>query len=449
MFRSGRPGFGCCEVSLCWGSAVLRDTNAAQLKAIFNLAGTTNFHRLAVSRFAGEFARAFGNKSAEGQDLLEPLVADLIVCQSFGEILGDRDHSFVFAINLPQGRATFWKNNLGNFLKNQQNAKNNGDSEFTIGQNRPIRLSQAGTWFVVSGGVRNANVERSYLDALKKSNLPTLPLQGNWFEADVDWVRLPEYLPFKPEFLKPCRTEIALGSKNNNIRANVKAIYPQKLNWKPLPWIVPTNLIGSPNYLVGFTAARNISPFANVPANFKNLPINPYTNQVFLWNHPDLPLQVYGAMPVSNGKESLQKMGSQIPPVFNPVLKSNQVGSIGWNSNKTSLVWKGLSITTPEMIATNVSGHDFLAAGFFPFAALRTNTASPLWGEVVNKSNLVYYDWEITEARMGSWLFLSQLVPLVPTVHFEPGKRTCLLLLQSGCRLSARIWKIRLPRQPW
>lgn len=382
------------------GNVLLKDTNSAHLQRIAKLPQSRDFQKTLVTRLSSEAVRIFGAKP-DAQKSLEPLLHDFLAHESFAEIFGDRDSSFVFAIKLPKERRAAWQTAIKeNFTK--------------------VRIQDTGDWLLVTGGTPNSAVERSFSDALKSNKIPSLPLKDGWLQADIDWIRLPKYLPIKLEHYKNCRTEITLANRGGDVRTTIRATYPEKLNWKSTPWQVPTNLVGNPNYLVGFRASQNLSAFMDMPQGVKKLTPNPGTNQLFIWAYPDIPFQIYAAMPVSNGDKALQSVGNEIAKTYNPFLKSRSAGTISWNSNQTSLVWTGLSVTTPHLTITNAHNRQYLFGGLFPLVSFPKGEDSPLWNEVVSKPNLIYYDWEITEPRLGAWMMLSQLLPMLPKT--EAGK---------------------------
>jgi hypothetical protein len=68
---------------------------------------------------------------------------------------------------------------------------------------------------------------------------------------------------------------------------------------------------------------------------------------------------------------------------------------------------------TPYLRAGNDSGHQYVFGGVLPSPA-RTNPPPPgLFDQITSRKNLVYYDWEITDARAAQWRVLSQLALIV------------------------------------
>jgi hypothetical protein len=59
---------------------------------------------------------------------------------------------------------------------------------------------------------------------------------------------------------------------------------------------------------------------------------------------------------------------------------------------------------------------DYLLAGLF--LAEETNPSAPdnLWAQFENRSDIVYYNWELTGARVHQWRLLSEIMRLLPPV---------------------------------
>jgi hypothetical protein len=64
-------------------------------------------------------------------------------------------------------------------------------------------------------------------------------------------------------------------------------------------------------------------------------------------------------------------------------------------------------------------GQEYLVGGLFHFAS-GTNPAPPeLFSKLENRDNLVYYDWEITQARLRQWRPLYQLADIAAKCAFQ------------------------------
>jgi hypothetical protein len=67
-------------------------------------------------------------------------------------------------------------------------------------------------------------------------------------------------------------------------------------------------------------------------------------------------------------------------------------------------------LVVPQVRSFNDAGGEFLIAEFFPNPSGTNAFASELFARVTGRTNLAYYGWENTTARLAQWRGLSQLV---------------------------------------
>src|SRR5439155_6807641 len=58
-------------------------------------------------------------------------------------------------------------------------------------------------------------------------------------------------------------------------------------------------------------------------------------------------------------------------------------------------------------------GLEFICGGLFPPARSPNPPPPDLLAQFVNRTNLLYYDWEITEGRLSQWYLMSQLIAII------------------------------------
>ncbi|MCX6902310.1 MAG: hypothetical protein NTW03_02280, partial [Verrucomicrobia bacterium] len=83
-----------------------------------------------------------------------------------------------------------------------------------------------------------------------------------------------------------------------------------------------------------------------------------------------------------------------------------------WDTNLHAVVCRGLPIALPQLRAIKDRQGEYLVGSLFlPFVS--TNPApAELFRAVQGRTNLVYYDWEITEARLQQWCPYYQLTDM-------------------------------------
>jgi hypothetical protein len=107
---------------------------------------------------------------------------------------------------------------------------------------------------------------------------------------------------------------------------------------------------------------------------------------------------------------------------LNPWVSSNAMGKVQFTSELDTLAWSGIPMFTPtaEPVATPVGSFLVLGVGSKPTS---DGKAMPpeLFSQLIARPNLVYYDWEFTEAKLAHWIYhgqtarLALLLPQMPT----------------------------------
>ena len=83
------------------------------------------------------------------------------------------------------------------------------------------------------------------------------------------------------------------------------------------------------------------------------------------------------------------------------------MSQIGWRTNSHQVLWS-LPYITPFLKPAEFKGTEYVLGGLFPLAP-GTNPPPELLAQLANQPKLIYYDWEITEARLMSWRIMAQL----------------------------------------
>lgn len=397
-------------------SALATNTNAAKIREIWMLKQSVDLREemlrklaAAPSQLVARRVKSAGDQSA----LFRPLLDDLLNFESLAEVRGGSNgvEEIVLAIRLNDKRAETWQANLGKLAESWMGAASKkisshkfpGWESKTVTGANTFRVVRAGEWVIAGGGGKDLPLMESWTAAVAGGKgLPKLK-QENWLEADIDWSRLHKWLPANP--FKLARTEIAVTGKDDALRTTARVVYPESLNWKSEKWKIPKDIMRDP--IASFTAARNLGVLVKEPAEFQKLSVRPMTNQIFVWALQNSPFHTFAAVPDANPARSIQTLGKELPAIFNDRLAKSNDGSMAMKTNEPVLLWTGLPLIAPEIRATN----NYLLAGLFPGVTLKDPVPAELLQQVETRTNLIYYDWEITEYRLGQWLLLQQLFP--------------------------------------
>jgi hypothetical protein len=347
--------------------------------------------------------------------LLHPLFEDILRSESVFEARRG-GAEFILAIQLNKERIQVWEKNLRELLK-LANAGTPRDIdlggfkgwEVQAAQGRaPLQVIRAGQWLLVqrsgSGG--------EWINRLKDKERPADALQDGWFSGELDVAGLRKLAPGLVLPLKPCRLHISLAHRDENVRATVRAVYPEKLDWKHANWKIPTEIIRDP--IRSFAAAQGLSSLLNTPDLFGKAGWNPLDHQVYSWSQVFMPFQTFVAISSPNPPNQLTKLIVHLPKELNPILKSSHAGEIQAETNRLQLAWHGLPLVLPQLRATNEAAGGFLYGELFPPVKSKEPLPPELIQQVSGRTNLIYYHWEITEDRLSNWQVLSQVLPLFP-----------------------------------
>ena len=384
------------------------DKDAANVKKAWELPESVKFRAMALDKVASYAITKIGGKGSP--ELIRPLLDDILASESLMELrrgsngLGE----FIFAIHLNKDRAQLWQKNLSSAFSSraQSNAKPATNGWEIVGKTSPniIRFATASDWVVIGAGDKSLPLHDNLLQLIKRNGRPA-PALTNWLHADIDFPALQKWCPLNELPLKPARTTIDLSPRLGDMRTSIRAVYPESLNWHFSPWQYPQNLIGDP--LVSFTVMQNPATFLKTPPQFTQLGFNPLTNQVFLWAQSAMPFFSFVAMPTADAAKTLNLLCSRAPAAFNPTLAQRKGGELACTNDM--LIWKGLSVMRPELHKDR--SNKLIYGGLVS----RGSTNAPpreLLDQALTKTNVIYYDWELSAVRMNQWVFLSKALPI-------------------------------------
>jgi len=394
------------------------NTNFAETKALLNYPPAKQFRDLVLDRLAGVAWTSLqldpgGNSSA----LLRPLLDDLQQAESAGSFGGhDKERmDFVLAARLDAKSAEAWQKNLASALHGQGEALT-AESFSGWRWNRPdqhaLWILRARDWVVAGRGEDLLAVRDEYLKNIKKDNHPVTVTKDVWLDADVDWPLLANWAPLTNCPLKLGRIKVEVTASWGRLRTIANVSYTDAVPWQSLPWRTPKDLINSP--LSSFTASRNLAAYMKPDQTFSRLSGNPLTNQLFSWALREMALQSYAAWPVTDATNSLRKLGSEAPPIFNSFLQARDRTELNWNAPHDQLAWAHLPLTGPSLKPAHDKSGDFILAELFPMEPKHVPAPDQLLSQIEHRDDLVYYDWELTGMRVMQWRLLTELLPVFP-----------------------------------
>lgn len=398
-----------CAGSAQWES----NTNFVTLHKIFKLRSSPAVHKLVLTRISGMLANGL-NLGTNATPLLEPLLNDFLESETLGSFGGAESNpvNCIVAVKLDAARAQFWHDNFDKAL-------GGGGEKFTASEYDGWRWKKGASnslwmvpvpargWLLVGRGDEFSALQADYLQHLKTQGRPRPELQGNWLQADMDWTRLASFAPEWLQLFKPARVKLTIAREQDSLRIDVRLIYPDAVAWQFEPWKLPKNLVLSP--LVSFSTGQDVAAFLKMDENFARLDGSPFTNQFCAWAMDPLPFLTYMAWPEADAANTLEKLATEATATLGPELKDFNGVEMTWVPEKKALILSNLRVILPTLQAVKNAADEFLVAGLFPPPHGNKPASDDLWKQIEGRTNLVYYDWELTGPRLQQWRMLGRM----------------------------------------
>lgn len=398
------------------------DTNAAPWVSMSELPASQALWRQTLEKLAQTpyqlFQRRIEATTNRYASTFQELIGDFVRAESFAEVTGDTNRiaEYELAVRLPADRAEFWRTNLLSILESWT-----GSRAETIPAGwqlkkhhdpKLLRLVRSGDWTLIGCGQDQLALQDEYLRRIKQSGSPALattdPLVGAvrsryWLEVFLDCPNLPLLTPpllpsdRKRGALNLPAMDLYLTPHGSNLRINGNFAFRESFTWEHEPWQIPTNLVRDP--IISFTAAQGFAPMLKNHQEALGLRLDSVPNQFFMWAGALLPVQTLAAAPTKDAAGFLRDLVPQFIARFDPELQANNTGSLVMATNLSGepmLRWVGIPpFVTPFVSTAQDGGRDFLLAGIHPNWS-GTNPPPVLFHHLASRTNLVYYDWEIT-----------------------------------------------------
>lgn len=396
---------------------IAADPNATNLVAIWSLPESAKLADQALGRLAlapWGLQRGSTVPTNPPSALFRTALEDVLASECFLEIRGATNHlgEFSLAVRLDAARAAAWPTNLAavfESLTGQKPALTSNGWTFTQARwPQRIELMRAGDWtfFGLAGG---ANVSLGAMVSQLQQFTPAPTAE--WLEAEfdaagvsaalgLDW-KLPAEWP---------RLSLSVASRNGAVHTRAGFTFAQPLGFDLANWQFPTNLIHEP--LIAFTAVRGLTKWLDSLPAWKELPLGPAPSQFFTWALNGIPLQTYLAIPTADASNRVEQLSASLLQRSQQFFATNTFGKLERATNG-ALNWVDFPFLPPSVEAMSLPAGEFIVAGFSPGVRTNRHTPEALMGQFLTRTNLVYYDWELTEPRIEAWIYLAQTLRLV------------------------------------
>jgi hypothetical protein len=404
-------------------------TGAGQLKGMTNalakvlgVPSTTDLRKEAFAKLAHTphklWKKSLPSDASDPSPQLQPLLEDLWTSESFVELLGSPARpDLILAVQIEDDRAEVWSKNLRQaasaWKTGAEAPLNLGAAKgwSATGKNLSVHYARSGKWVLAA----ITHGSKAPFDGLIKSNRPIAALQGSIAEMHADWPRLNQTVPLLTNYSLPSM-ELKVTPRGDALRTEATFKYPDPLPVKLEPWKIPTNLVTEP--LVSFTCARGIAPWLKQVKGFSNLGLKHPPNQMFIWGLGSLHVQTIAAMPMPDPTNAVKELAPRLPS-FLKTYFPYAPGKFLWISNRAEWIWSDLFMVIPNLRPERLPHGDYLVAGLFPTRPNSNTAPAELFGQVTTRTNLLYYDWELTQERLSHARQMMQLLDIFNNRHIS------------------------------
>jgi hypothetical protein len=432
----GAPPDLLARVHFAGASQLAANPEAATLRSVWTLPESRKLVQETLDKLARAPEALFRTRldpiPGDRSELCRPFFEDFLSSESFAEIRlrPDKSLEWTLAVRLADERAALWQSNLTALvslwkvgtvaeckveeLKGWEVVKHH--------EPNTIRWVRSGSWFVLGLGQNTVPNLVEILREIKQNGHPQGTEREGWLSLQLDCPRLAQAgfpLPHAG-FLSGSlpALQLHLGNKADNVRTRLSLHFAEPHTWALEPWRIPAHTFGDP--MISFTAIQGFSPWLKNWPFLGRVGINPVPNQLFIWAQPQVQFQTFFVAPVQHVTNVLERMGAVLPSLVASNFFPNKLGEVRVSTNKTDIVWTGLPIIAPFLCAAPEPSGEFLLAGFFP-SQLNTNPPpAELLAQISSRTNLLYYDWEITQDRLWQVRILSTWYDLLSPGKSEP-----------------------------
>ncbi|MGD0812197.1 MAG: hypothetical protein ABSA83_01215 [Verrucomicrobiota bacterium] len=401
-----------------------RNTNVAIARAVFAQPSTIAYEYLVLNRLAVNLGAALHFQTkGETVALLRPLLDDLLRSESMAGMGGapGKPINFVLAVQLDPRRTEVWQQNLKAALRGPGEVLRVGKfsgQQWNKGAGDSFWIMAARDWMLVGRGGDLTAVRSDYLQRIQKFGRPGPELITNWFEADVDWPQLANWFPLTSCPLKLARTAISISAEPGSFYMTGHVLYPEPVQWQARPMSLPTHLVREP--LLSFATGQNVEPYLKSDGTLSRICTNPLGDQFYFWSMSEVAFQSYAAWPVNDSRKTMLTLSTQAIDTLNPKLHQFDGTKLDWLPKRHQLLWARHEFIDPVLNAAPTNDGQFLVAHVFPLSKGKGPAPKALWEQIQDRTNLVYYDWELTGPRAQHLLTMTEEVPILRMLDIGP-----------------------------
>jgi len=390
-------------------------TNAAKLQQVFKLPSTAavrgevlaKLSRVPQELWRKSLPAAAPAGATASAPTLQSLLEDLWQNESRVTVQGKPEQpDLLLAAKLDAAQADTWSKNLSRLAEAWKlgSASAAGPTaKWSVGKrDLHIHYAREGEWTF-------AAFTQSPKSPFSQSSATGPSLGGAILDLRADWRRLGAAFPVLAKYPLP-PSHIKVMPRGAALRTEAKLTYSERLPIKLEPWKIPTNLVSEP--LISFSCAQGIQPLLDQVKGFSKLRLKNPPNQYCTWALGTVYAQTFLAAPMPNTTNVIAEIAGRLPE-FVGAYFTNPPGNFLWISNRAEWIWSGLPMVVPH-VRTALSGEqEYLLAGLFPAPQSSNSSPAELFAQIIGRTNLLYYDWELTDQRLPQARHTFQLVDII------------------------------------
>ncbi len=409
-------------------TALGNGTNFAKFRELLDLPETVQLRNVALEKIASFLPGTLrpGSTNPELTRLIRPLLDDVTEVPSIGQAVRfapNETAQWFWAFHLPsQDRAELWRSNLwtcGNLLGGSapEKLKSPGLTGWqlagTNGHN--FAVGTVDNWAVVTFGKHLPETNLSLfakMAKLKHDSSAADNILALQFKKGTDWIDQ-TFLGNKGI----SEVNFSVHPRSGNLRSEVTVKFAEDQKWLLEPWRIPTNTISEP--LISFTAIQNLSGWLAGSKLLKPLALAKMPNQAFMWSQSFTFFSLFAATHVPDSTNVISRFVEKVMTNIITADIQSYGGDIRWMPELSGAFWHGLPMIVPYIRPGEAGDSNFVVAGLFQTSAEHRAPPPALIEQVVSRTNLVFYDWEVSTPKVIQW---SQLFRLISEIQYRPSR---------------------------
>jgi len=414
------------------------DTNSEGLMAVWKMPESVSLEAQTLDKLSlAPWRLLRGQTNLAVTNLLRPLLQDLIDGESYVEVRRPANptnapEEMILAVRLDNSRSGLWQTNVAAALESLTGIKpvSTDQGWFLKKHHAPnlIEFARAGEWTVLGAAENQNRLFTQILARIQSDHHPFDAAPTNcWLQVDADLPRVAGIFGHSANLAATFpRISFALAGDGKDVHTQGDLNFPEPVAVELKPWNIPTNLIGAD--LLSFSALRGWTP-GLISRLWKEAVIsNPPPCEFYAWSLNGFPMQTYFAAPVVDASNAVSKLSDFIMQESMTHFATNDLVRFERAKTFNGLQWKGAPFVSPFLKSVEGAKGGFVFGGFFPHAT--TGQSPPRFlRDLPNRTNLLYFDWEVTGPRIEQLIYLSQFIRFVQGKPQLPARSASLAFL--------------------